>query len=298
MNTEHPRSFWDRLEDVRRAVDRRLDEWLPSIETPPARLHEAMRYSVFAGGKRFRPVLAVLACEAVGGASENALPAACAIECIHTYSLIHDDLPAMDDDDFRRGRPSCHKAFGEATAILAGDALLTIAFEIIGCHVTDAKTAAQVTREVATAAGWSGMVGGQMADLEAEGCEPNADTLHFIHERKTAALIRAAVRSGAISGGADENQLAALTEYARQLGLAFQITDDILDETATSEQLGKTAGKDKASRKLTFPAVYGLNESQARAARVAADAKAALAPLGPAATLLSELADFVVSRTS
>ncbi len=298
MNTDQPLSFWDGLEDVRRAVDRRLDEWLPDADTPPARLHEAMRYSIFAGGKRFRPVLSILACRAIGGADNDALPAACAVECVHTYSLIHDDLPAMDDDDFRRGRPSCHKAFDEATAILAGDALLTIAFEIIGAHIADGAVAAQVTRELALAAGWSGMVGGQMADLEAEGRKPEADALHFIHSRKTAALIRAAVRCGAISGGADADALAALTEYARDLGLAFQITDDVLDETATTEQLGKTAGKDKASRKLTFPAVYGLEQSRTQAAQVAADAKLALAPLGPAAAPLSELADFVVSRTS
>jgi len=289
--------FWKELDGVRQAIDARLDEWLPAAGDAPARLHQAMRYSVFAGGKRIRPVLAVLACRAAGGPDDAAMPAACALECIHTYSLIHDDLPAMDDDDFRRGRPSNHKAFDEPTAILAGDALLTIAFEI-ATNTADAAAAASVVGELAFAAGWAGMVGGQMADLEAEGTEPSEDALRFIHKRKTGALIRASVRCGAIAGGADAGQLAALTAYAEKAGLAFQIADDILDVTASSEQLGKTAGKDEAAGKLTFPAVLGLERSRNEAGRLVAEAKAALAALGPAAEPLCKLADFIAARTS
>jgi len=292
------KAFWDGLDDIREAVGRSLDDWLPKAAEPPTRLHESMRYSVFAGGKRIRPILAVLACRAVGGTDAEAMPAACALECIHTYSLIHDDLPAMDNDDFRRGKPSNHKAFDEATAILAGDALLTVAFEIIGTQVADTDAAARVTREVALAAGWAGMVGGQMADLLAEGAEPSKEALHFIHEHKTGALIRASVRCGAIAGGAADEQLEALTAYARNVGLAFQIADDILDETATTQQLGKTAGKDKSSKKLTFPAVYGLEESRTEAGRLVAEARAALAGFGRAAEPLCKLADFIISRTS
>ncbi len=290
--------FWSDLDAVRAAVDATLDEWLPRPDAPPTRLHESMRYSVFAGGKRVRPILAILACRAAGGSDDAAMPGACAIECIHTYSLIHDDLPAMDDDDFRRGRPSNHKAFDEATAILAGDALLTVAFEIATTRSAKPETAAAVARELALAAGWAGMVGGQMADLEAEGADPSEETLNFIHPRKTGALIRAAVRCGAIAGGADEDQLAALTDYAEKVGLAFQIADDILDVTATSEELGKTAGKDAATQKLTFPAVLGLDKSRSEADRLAAEARAVLAPLGAAAEPLGNLADFIVTRTS
>ncbi len=292
------KAFWDGLDGIREAVSRSLDDWLPGASDAPTRLHESMRYSVLAGGKRIRPILAILACRAVGGTDAEAMPAACAIECIHTYSLIHDDLPAMDDDDFRRGKPSNHKAFDEATAILAGDALLTIAFEIIGTQTADAGVASGVAREVARAAGWAGMVGGQMADLLAEGAEPSEEALHFIHERKTGALIRASVRCGAIAGGATDEQLAALTTYGRNVGLAFQIADDILDETATTEQLGKTAGKDKASKKLTFPAVHGLEQSRAEAGCLVAEAKTALAELGRTAEPLCKLAEFIISRTS
>jgi len=291
-------TFWDGLDGVRRAVNERLEAWLPQATQPPCRLHQAMRYSVFAGGKRVRPILAVLACRAVGGTDARAMPAACAIECIHTYSLIHDDLPAMDDDDFRRGRPSNHKAFDEATAILAGDALLTVAFDIISRQMDKPGVASRVVQEVAAAAGWAGMVGGQMADLEAEGADPDADTLHFIHAHKTGALIRASVLCGGLAGGAAEPQLTALGTYARCVGLAFQIADDLLDETATSEQLGKTAGKDKAAKKLTYPALYGLEASRTEARRLAAEAIGALDPLGPEAAPLARLAEFIVSRSS
>jgi geranylgeranyl diphosphate synthase type II len=292
------RAFWDGLAGLRQAVDQRLDAWLPTRSEPPERLHEAMRYSVFAGGKRVRPILTILGCRAAGGDDELAMPAACGLECIHTYSLIHDDLPAMDDDDVRRGRPSNHRAFDEATAVLAGDALLTVAFEIIAGRTSDAVVAASTTAELARAAGWAGMVGGQMADRLAEDREPDAEMLEFIHPRKTGALIRAAVRCGAIAGGADDAQLEALTRYAEAVGLAFQIADDVLDETATSEQLGKTAGKDKAAHKLTFPAVYGLDESRARARQLAVDAADAVAPFGESGVPLARLARFVVARTS
>ena len=290
--------FWKSLDDVRQAVDDRLDAWLPRTDEPPARLHESMRYSVFAGGKRVRPILLILACRAVGGADEAAMPAACAIECIHTYSLIHDDLPAMDDDDLRRGRPSSHKAFDEATAILSGDALLTVAFEIATSRSSNAVSAAMTVQELAIAAGWAGMVGGQMADLLAEGEEPGEDALRFIHRRKTGALIRAAVRCGAIAGEAGQVQLDALTTYAEKVGLAFQIADDILDVTATSEQLGKTAGKDQSAQKLTFPAVLGLERSRNEARQLVADSKTAVAPLGAAAEPLCKLSDFIIARTS
>ena len=290
--------FWKGLDDVRQAVGDRLDAWLPRADEPPERLHESMRYSVFAGGKRVRPILAILACRAVGGADETAMPAACALECIHTYSLIHDDLPAMDDDDLRRGRPSNHKAFDEATAILAGDALLTVAFEIATLGSSSPITAANTVRELAASAGWAGMVGGQMADLQAEREEPSEDALRFIHKRKTGALIRAAVRCGAIAGEANAAQLDALTAYAEKVGLAFQIADDILDVTATSEQLGKTAGKDESARKLTFPAVLGLERSQDEARQLVADAKTVVTPLGPEAEPLCKLADFIIARTS
>jgi geranylgeranyl diphosphate synthase type II len=293
-----PAPFEDDLADIRHAVEDALDAWLPRPTDPPERLHEAMRYSVFAGGKRVRPILCLLACRAAGGPDDAALPAACAVECIHTYSLIHDDLPAMDDDDVRRGKPSSHKAFDEATAILAGDALLTVAFEITAAHVADAETARRTTAELAGGAGWAGMVGGQMADLLAEGTEPDEAALRFIHPRKTGALIEAAVRCGALAARAPDETLEALTAYARAVGLAFQIADDILDETATSEQLGKTAGKDRAARKLTFPAVYGLEAARSEARRTAAEAKAALAPVGPSAEPLGRLADFIVSRSS
>jgi geranylgeranyl diphosphate synthase, type II len=291
-------SFWDNVEQIRQAVDQHLDAWLPKDSERPKRLHKAMRYSIFAGGKRVRPVLGILACRAVGGADEAAMPSACALECIHTYSLIHDDLPAMDNDDLRRGRPSNHKAFDEATAILAGDALLTLAFEILAAQTSDPDVSHRTVWEVARAAGWAGMVGGQQADLIAEGVVATEEALHFVHERKTGALIRAAVRCGALAGQASEEQLDRLTTYAERIGLAFQIADDILDETATSEQLGKTAGKDKQANKLTFPSVYGLESSRAEGLRIVDEAKAAIQPLGDAALPLADLADFIMARTS
>jgi len=258
-----------------------------------------MRYSIFAGGKRLRPVLVVAGAEAVGGRMEPVLPAACALEMIHTYSLIHDDLPAMDNDDYRRGRPTSHKVFGEAMAILAGDGLLTHAFRLLAdCWRPDMDAAVlrDVLVDLAEAAGTDGMVGGQVADLEAEGQRVGADMLDYIHLHKTAALIRASITVGARLSGAGGESLRALAIAGGALGLAFQIVDDMLDVTATSAQLGKTAGKDQAQQKATYPAVHGLPASRARAEVLTAEALGALAPLGPPAEPLRALAHFILER--
>lgn len=227
----------------------------------PKRLIEAMDYSLSAGGKRLRPMLVICGCEAVGGNIEDALPVAAAFEMIHTYSLIHDDLPSMDDDDLRRGKPTCHKAFDEATAILAGDAMCTYAFQAILQGVPDAAKARDAAVELAKAAGLEGMVGGQVADLEGEGSEPDLEQLQYIHRRKTGALISSAVVCGGIMGGASTKQLDALRTYGQNIGLAFQVIDDILDETATAEELGKSPGKDQAAGKQTYPRLMGLSEA-------------------------------------
>jgi geranylgeranyl diphosphate synthase type II len=282
-----------------RAVDQALDRFLPSELAAPESLHKAMRYSVFAGGKRLRPVLVAAGAEAVGGTLEAVMPAACAVEMIHTYSLMHDDLPAMDNDDFRRGVPTSHKVFGEAIAILAGDALLTLAFRLLAASVPtggDAGRLREVLVEVADAAGSAGMVGGQVADIECEGTVVGAAVVDYIHSHKTAALIRASIRSGAILAGASPAQLAALGVAGDDLGLAFQIMDDILDITATSEELGKTAGKDQAQQKATYPAVHGIDASRRRAQALVADAHAALQPFGPRALPLRALGTFIIER--
>ena len=282
-----------------RAVDQGLDRFLPSETAPPESLHKAMRYSVLAGGKRLRPVLVAAGAEAVGGSLDAVMPAACAVEMIHTYSLIHDDLPAMDNDDFRRGVPTNHKVFGEAIAILAGDALLTLAFRLLGDSVAagaDAQRLREVFIEVADAAGSAGMVGGQVADIECEGKPADAALVDYIHTHKTAALIRASIRSGAILAGATPEELKALGVAGDDLGLAFQIMDDILDITATSEELGKTAGKDQAQQKATYPAVHGIETSRRRAQALIADAHAALEPFGPRALPLRALGTFIIER--
>ena len=278
-----------------RAVDHALARFLPSESAPPESLHKAMRYSVFAGGKRLRPVLVAAGAEAVGGSLDAVMPAACAVEMIHTYSLIHDDLPAMDNDDFRRGVPTNHKVFGEAIAILAGDALLTLAFRLLGTSGAaraDAQRLREVFIEVADAAGSAGMVGGQVADIECEGRPADAAMVDYIHTHKTAALIR----SGAILAGATPKELKALGVAGDGLGLAFQIMDDILDITATSEELGKTAGKDQAQQKATYPAVHGIETSRRRAQALIADAHAALEPFGPRALPLRALGTFIIER--
>ncbi|NQT86313.1 polyprenyl synthetase family protein [bacterium] len=259
------------------------------------RLGEAMRYSVFAGGKRFRPMLVLLACDLFGGNRERAIPAACAIEMIHTYSLIHDDLPAMDDDDFRRGRPSSHKAFDEATAILAGDALLTLAFEAAASPASG-DAAAAIVRELARGAGTQGMLGGQMADMVMEQTEPTAEAVDFIHRHKTAALVVAALRLGAVAADASQEDVDRIGRYGEAVGLAFQVADDVLDVQSSSAELGKTVGKDAASGKVTYPAVYGLDEARRRAEQLVDDAIALLEPYGERAELLRDIARYVIER--
>lgn len=278
-------------------VDRALDGFLPRASAKPATIHRAMRYSLFAGGKRLRPVLCLTAAEACGGSVDAALPAACAAECVHTYSLVHDDLPCMDDDDLRRGRPTSHKIFGEGVAVLAGDALLTQAFEILAAaKATKRHPVAAMIRELAAAAGSLKLIAGQVADLEGEGRKATRAQLRFIHEGKTAAMIEASVRLGAMSADAAPKSLAALTVFGRNLGLAFQVIDDILDVTQTSEKLGKSAGKDVAAQKTTYPSVMGLEASKREARRLTAAARGALEPLGTRAATLRALAEYLLAR--
>ena len=287
------------MKERTRAVDEALERSLPPETAPPETVHKAMRYSVFAGGKRLRPVLVIAGAEAVGGAMDDVMPTACAMELIHTYSLVHDDLPAMDDDDFRRGRPTSHKVFGDAMAILAGDGLLTLAFRLLAENLRpgmDGRVLRDVLVEVAEAAGTGGMVGGQVADLEAEGRQVTPEALDYIHLHKTAALIRASIRSGAALCGATPAQLQALAVAGTSLGLAFQIVDDILDVTGTTEQLGKTAGKDQVQQKATYPAIHGLAASRARAEALMAEALGALQPFGPPAEPLRALGRFILDR--
>jgi len=282
-------------------VDAALEQYLPKEEERPQSIHKAMRYSIFAGGKRVRPVLMLAACEAVGGQIDKAMPAACAMEMIHTYSLIHDDLPAMDDDDFRRGRPTNHKVFGEAIAILAGDGLLTESFKLMSDPRFTAGLAPEarlaVIHEIAVCAGTYGMVGGQVVDMESEG-KPDMDlpTVQYIHTHKTGALIKASVVAGALLGGADEKQLAAIRRYGEAAGLAFQIADDILDIEGTTEEIGKDAGSDEARGKATYPAVMGLAAAKQEAQAMMDEAMLALEPLGSAAEPLRAIARYIVER--
>ena len=279
-------------------IERALDRYLPKANAKPATLHRAMRYSLFAGGKRLRPILCLAAAEACGGKIGNALPLACALECIHTYSLVHDDLPSMDDDDFRRGRPTCHKVFGDGIAVLAGDALLTIAFEIVSRTKPAPRYDISVLlREIAVAAGSQRLIAGQVADLEAEGKNVKRDQLQFIHENKTAAILKSSVRLGAMSANADARKLSAITRFGQRLGLAFQIIDDILDVTQTSEILGKSAGKDVAAKKATYPAVIGLEKSRAEARRLTRQAHSALSVFSSHdAERLHALANYLLDR--
>ncbi len=283
----------------RRAVDEALDRALPAVEAFPPAIHQAMRYSVLAGGKRLRPILVIAGAEAASGQMADVLPTACAFELIHTYSLIHDDLPAMDDDDFRRGRPTSHKVFGEAIAILAGDALLTHAFGLVAVNFASGKAPLEVLPrvldEITRAAGTAGMIGGQVVDIQSEGGAVSAPTLEYIHTHKTGALIRAAVRTGALLAGAAEPPLAALTAYGERLGLAFQIVDDILDVEGSLETLGKSAGSDRRKKKVTYPDHHGLDASKARAALLIREAQAAVATLQATEPLVA-LADLVLHR--
>jgi geranylgeranyl diphosphate synthase type II len=281
-------------------VDRELEKIVPPAETFPTSVHEAMRYSLFAGGKRVRPILAVAAAEAFGAKTAELLPIAGALELIHTYSLIHDDLPAMDDDDFRRGKPTCHKAYGEAIAILAGDGLLTMAFEVLSdprrLRAIPANRMLTIIREISTASGVFGMVGGQVVDIQSEGKEIDWPTLEYIHTHKTGALIRASVRTGALYAKAGKRQLTALTRYGEMVGLAFQIADDILDITGRQEELGKDIGSDLEKGKKTFPSFLGLEESRRRAVEVVDKAILSLKDFDRKADPLRELAKYTINR--
>lgn len=287
------------LAGLKSAVDACLDRLLPSEDTEPVTMHKAMRYSVFAGGKRVRPILILAAGESLGCNRETLLHLGAAVEMMHTYSLIHDDLPALDNDDLRRGRPTCHKVFGEAMAILAGDALMTRCYQVLAelPGVPDAARLA-IVRELAYATGTvEGMIGGQVVDLESEGKPVVAEVLDYIHRSKTGALLTACTRCGALAAGADAAQLHALTEYGRKIGLAFQVIDDILDVTTSSEQLGKTAGKDEKVKKATYPALYGVEASRKKAQELIRGAMEEIRDLGNGAAVLRELAQFVGSRT-
>jgi geranylgeranyl diphosphate synthase type II len=290
----------DYLAHQQERVDAALGRWVPAESQDPPVIHRAMRYSLFAGGKRIRPLLAMAAAEAVSENPAGIENAACALELIHTYSLIHDDLPALDNDDLRRGRPTCHKVFGDAMAILAGDALLTLAFEVLSKLAgVSAERRVLLVAELATGSGTvGGMIGGQVNDLEGEGQPPTPQLLEAIHRAKTGALLRASVRMGAIYAGASDLQLAAITCFGEHIGLAFQIVDDVLDVEQSSEALGKTAGKDAQQKKITFPAVYGLPRSRAMAEQERLAAHVALEPFGERATRLKELADLIVQRTA
>ena len=285
------------LKARQKKIDRSLDRYLPKENASPPTIHKAMRYSLFAGGKRLRPILCLAAAEACGGKIDNALPLACAMECIHTYSLVHDDLPSMDNDDFRRGRPTCHKVFGEGIAVLAGDALLTIAFEIVSrVEFSPRYNMSILLREIAVAAGSRKLIAGQVADLEAEGRKIDMAGLRYIHENKTAAILTTSVRLGAMSAGAKPKQLDAITKFGRALGLAFQIIDDILDVTQTAEKLGKSAGKDIAAKKATYPAVIGLEKSRTEAKRLTRQAHNALSIFDEKAEPLHALANYLLER--
>jgi len=280
-----------------KAVNEALDRLLPSEKTRPATIHRAMRYSLFAGGKRMRPAVLLAAAEACGGKPAEALPLACAVECIHTYSLIHDDLPAMDDDDYRRGKPTSHKVFGEGVAVLAGDALLTQAFEIIvQSRGWPRYSHHDLVLELARASGSLQLIAGQVADLEGEGKKTSLAQLRYIHERKTSALLCCATRLGGMSANCTPAQLRALTEFGSNVGLAFQVIDDILDVTQSSEKLGKTAGKDSRAQKATYPAIVGLKKSQQIARQLTTRAFAALKPFQGRAVALEALAHYLLER--
>jgi geranylgeranyl diphosphate synthase type II len=281
-------------------IDDALDRLTPAESTPPETIHRAMRYSLFAGGKRIRPILCLQGAAAISDHAPGALEAGCALEMIHTYSLIHDDLPALDNDDFRRGKPTCHKVFGEAMAILAGDALFTLAMQtLVRIEGLGAAAKVALVEELSFSGGTvGGMIGGQVADIEGERQPPTAELLDSIHRAKTGALLRASVRMGGICAGGDRAQLEALSKYGEHVGLAFQIVDDILDVEESSEALGKTAGKDAAQGKITFPAVYGLEESRCMAQEECTRAHAALQPFGARAQRLHEIADLIVYRKS
>jgi geranylgeranyl diphosphate synthase type II len=286
------------LEQGRKIVDAALERLLPSAAMRPASIHQAMRHSVFAGGKRLRPILCMEAGRMVAGSLPSGIEElGASLEMLHTYSLIHDDLPALDNDDLRRGRPTCHKVYGEAIAILAGDALQTQAYEVLARLRCSANSRVRIIDEIARGTGTiNGMIGGQVVDLEAEHNKPDLETVEYIHRAKTAALITASIVSGGLYGGANEEEVAKLSEFGQSIGLAFQIVDDVLDVTQTSEQLGKTAGKDSEAEKATYPALFGVDESLARAAALVESAMATLNDFGARAETLNSLARFLVQR--
>jgi geranylgeranyl diphosphate synthase type II len=297
IQTSHA-SLEEYLLEQQQLIDKTLDYWVPSAETAPVSLHQAMRYSLFAGGKRIRPVLAIAAANTIADAPLGIENAAVTLEMIHTYSLIHDDLPAMDNDDLRRGRPTCHKVFGDAIAILAGDSLCTLAFEVLSrLPYLEPCRKARLAEELAKSSGTvGGMIAGQVHDIEGEGQPPTAELLQTIHRAKTGALLRASVRMGAIYAGAGDDELEPLTAYGEHIGLAFQIVDDILDVEQTSETLGKTAGKDQAQQKITFPAVYGIERSREMAEQERLSAHRCLDAFGARAGRLHQIADLIVQR--
>lgn len=278
-------------------IDAALDRFIPSESTSPATIHKAMRHSMFAGGKRLRPVLCLAAVEACGGCMDDGIMAACAVECLHTYSLIHDDLPCMDDDDFRRGVPTCHKVFGDAVAVLAGDALQALAFELVAQTPVNARfNARDYVLELARTAGSLHLIGGQVMDLEGEGKRLPLKDLRYVHESKTAALLTTSIKLGGMSAGASAKQIQALHTCGWNTGLAFQIIDDILDVTQTTEKLGKSAGKDVATEKSTYPALLGLEASRAEAKRLTGVAMGALEVFGGQGTRLRQLAEYLLNR--
>ncbi len=296
MAASEPIDFNAYVRDWRHAVDTALDRYTRFGEGCPPRLQEAIRHSLLAPAKRLRPLLVLMAARACGSSPERAMPAACSVEMVHTYSLIHDDLPAMDDDDLRRGRPSCHAAFGEATAILAGDALLALAFEVLARDLQPPAIAARCCAELAAAAGAEALVGGQADDLDSEFRELGVAQLEAIHRRKTGAMFCISLRLGALTAEASEEQLTRLDEYGRRLGLAFQIVDDLLDVEGDAQTMGKRTQKDSSRGKRTFPALLGREESSRRAAELIAQAQKAVAPMGESAQGLRALAAFVLER--
>jgi len=286
------------LEQGRELTDAALERLLPAADQRPSSIHQAMRHSVFAGGKRLRPILCMEAGRMLAGSLPSGIEdLGAALEMLHTYSLIHDDLPALDNDDLRRGRPTCHKVFGEAIAILAGDALQTLAYEVLSRLRCSAEFRVRIIEEIARRTGTiEGMIGGQVVDLEAEHSQPDLATLEYIHRSKTAALINASVVSGGLYAGADDEAVGALRGFGQSIGLAFQIVDDVLDVTQTSEQLGKTAGKDTAAEKATYPALFGVDESLRKAGVLVNSALVSLDGFGERAEALKELARFLVER--
>ena len=302
MGSSQPESSFDLstyLAKRKEAIEVALDSALPVIY--PEKIYEAMRYSLLAGGKRLRPILCLASCELAGGTTSMAMPTACAMEMIHTMSLIHDDLPAMDNDDYRRGKLTNHKVYGEDIAILAGDGLLTYAFEFIATKTENVppQQVLQMIAHLGRAAGAGGLIGGQVVDVESEGkTDVSLETLNYIHAHKTGALLEACVVCGAILASASEADLQRLSRFAKNIGLAFQIIDDILDITATQEEQGKTAGKDVQAGKVTFPSLWGIEESRRQASQLVADAKAQLAVFGSKALPLLAIADFITSRSN